>query len=60
MVAFRALLLVLLLGAAGCFVAYVVTGQARFRGYGLRLVAWTVGAGLVFFAVLIVQRLLER
>ena len=50
----------LLLGAAGCFVVYVVTGQARFRGYGLRLVAWTVGAGLVFFAVLIVQRLLER
>ena len=58
MVAFRALLLLLLLGAAGCFVAYAATGQARYRGYGLRLVAWTVGAGLAFFAVLIAQRLL--
>ena len=58
--AFRALLLLMLLAGAGCFAAYAVTGQARFRGYGLRLVQWTVGAGLAFFAVLIVQRLLER
>ena len=50
----------LLLAAAGCFVAYLVTGQARFRSWGLRVVAWTVGASLVFFAVLIAQRLLER
>lgn len=56
---FRALLLLMLLAGVGCFAAYAVSGQVRFRGYGLRLVRWTVVAGLVFFAVLIVQRLVE-
>ncbi len=56
---FRALLLLMLLAGAACFAAYAVSGQVRFRGYGLRLVRWTVVTGLAFFAVLIVQRLLE-
>lgn len=57
--AFRALLLLMLLAGAACFAVYAVSGQTRYRGYGLRLVRWTVVAGLAFFAVLIVQRLFE-
>jgi hypothetical protein len=57
--AFRVLLLLLLVAGAACFAAYAVSGQTRYRHYGLRLVLWTVVAGLVFFAVLIVLRLTE-
>ena len=38
MAVFRALLLLMLLAGAACFAAYAISGQARFRGYGLRLV----------------------
>jgi hypothetical protein len=57
--AFRALLLLLLLASAACFAAYALSGQARYRHYGVRLVQWTVIAGLAFFAVLIALRLSE-
>lgn len=53
---FRALFLVLLLGAAGCFVFFLVTGQVRYKRYGLRIVQWTFGAAFFFFAVLAVER----
>lgn len=43
-----------------CFVIYIVTGQVRWRALGLRLVKWTVVAGLAFFAVLAAERLLGR
>ncbi|MEO8525994.1 MAG: hypothetical protein ABI460_14815 [Caldimonas sp.] len=59
MAVFRALLLITLVAGAACFAAYAVTGQTRFRGYGIRLVRWTVVAGLAFFAVLIAQRLYD-
>jgi hypothetical protein len=59
MAAFRALLLLMLLAGVACFAAYAVSGQIRFRRYGLRLVQWTVIAGLAFFAVLIALRLSE-
>jgi uncharacterized membrane protein len=57
---FRAILLLLLVAGLVCFVVYVVTGQVRWRALGLRLVKWTVIAGLVFFAVLAAERLLAR
>lgn len=57
MAAFRILLLLLLLSGIGCFVAYAISGKRRYLGFGIRIVQGTVGAGLVFFAVLIVQRL---
>jgi hypothetical protein len=49
--------LVLLLLAAGlvCFAMYVGTGQRRYRVIGLRLIKWTVVAGLGFFTVLILE-----
>ena len=53
------MLLLMLVAGAGCFAAYALSGQTRYRHYGIRLVQWTVGAGLVFFAVLIVLRLTE-
>ena len=59
MAVFRALLLLLLLGGLGCFVAYVVTGKPRWRALGISLVKWTVLAALGFFAVLIAARLVE-
>jgi hypothetical protein len=58
--AFRALLLLILVGGAACFAAYAVSGEPRYRHYGIRLVQYAVVAGLVFFAVLIVLRLSER
>ena len=53
----RWLLLVLLLGAAVSFLLFAVTGQERYKRYGLVTLKWTLIAGFVFFAVLIVQRL---
>ena len=57
---FRAILLLLLMAGLGCFALYIATGQLRWRALGLRLVKWTVFAGLVFFAVLAAERLIAR
>lgn len=57
MALFRGLFLVLLLGAAVLFALYAVTGQRRWRRFGLRIVIGIVLAGFVFFAVLIAQRI---
>ncbi len=54
---FRVLLLVLLLSAGGLFGVYAFTGQGSYRKWGLRLLVTTLAAGLVFFAVLIADRL---
>lgn len=52
-------LIIGLLLAAGvvCFALYIATGQLRYRRIGIVLVKWTVIAGLAFFAVLILERL---
>ena len=57
MLAFRWIILLLLLAGVLCFAMYIGTGQARWRGRGLLIVKWTVLAGLGFFGVLILQRL---
>jgi hypothetical protein len=57
MLLFRWAMLVLLLGAAVCFVFYAGTGQARFRRYGLVTLKWTLIAAFAFFAVLILERI---
>jgi len=56
MVIARVLFLVLMLAAAGCFVFFLVTGQARYKRYGLRILQGTFGAAFFFFAVLAVER----
>ena len=48
-----------LLAVAGvlCFAMYAGTGAPRWRALGLRIVRWTVVAGLGFFAVLLLEEL---
>ena len=53
----RVLVLLLLLAAIVLFVLYAATGRPHFKRWGLAIVRWTVGALLVFFAVLILDRL---
>ena len=54
--------LVLLLLGAGlvCLALYLFTGEARYQRLGVRLIKWTVFAGLGFFVVLIVEELTKR
>lgn len=53
----RWLFLLLGLSSIGCFVAYLVSGQVRYRHAGLLILKLAVGAGLLFFAVLVIERL---
>jgi hypothetical protein len=57
MLVFRWIILLLLVAGLVCFAMYVGTGQKRYRVFGIRIVKWTVIAGLGFFAVLILERL---
>ena len=52
----RTLVLLLLVAAVLCFALYIATRQARWRQWGLVILKWTVLAGLAFFAVLILER----
>jgi hypothetical protein len=54
---FRALVFLLLVAGLLCFAMYVGTGQAKWRHLGIRIVKWTVVAGLGFFAVLLLEQL---
>jgi len=53
----RGLLLLFLFGSAVSFLFYAITGQARYKRYGLITLKWTLIAGFAFFVVLIVERL---
>lgn len=57
MAVFRALMLLLLVASAVAFVFYAVTGETRFRRFGLRLLVTAIAAGFVFFAVLILEKI---
>lgn len=57
MVFVRWTVLLLLLVSIGCFVMFIATGQERYKTRGLMLLKWTLGAGFVFFAVLIIERI---
>lgn len=54
----RWLALFLLLASAVCFGFYVGTGQVFYKRLGLVILKWTVIAAVVFFAVVLVDRLL--
>jgi hypothetical protein len=54
---FRWIVLLLLVAAALNFAMFIGTGQLRYRLWGIRIVKWTVIAALVFFAVLILERM---
>ena len=55
MAVFRILMLLLLVASVVLFVMYAVTGQVRYRKFGLRTLLTAIGAGFVFFAVLIAE-----
>lgn len=57
MLLLRWAVLLLLVASAVSFAFYAGTGQARFKRFGLTVLKWTVAAGLLFFAVLVLQRL---
>ena len=54
----RGLIYFLLLTAGVCFVLYAATGDQRYKRWGLITLKWTVLAGLGFFGVLIVERMM--
>lgn len=58
MIVLRLVFGLLLLASVLCFGASIYTGDVRWRRLGLTLLKWTLGAALVFFAVLFVERLL--
>ena len=57
MLIFRWIVLLLMVGGLLCFAMYIGTGNQRWRALGVRVVKWTVVAGLGFFAVLILERM---
>ena len=57
MLLLRAVVLLLLGAGLLSFLVYAFTGEVRYRTLGVRLVAWTIGVGLIFFAVLAIERL---
>lgn len=53
----RWLILLLLLSAAVLFACFAVTGQVRFKRWGLFILKGTLLAAFGFFGVLILQRI---
>jgi hypothetical protein len=53
----RVLVLLLLVVAAGSFACFAITGQARFKHFGLVLLKWTLLGAFGFFGVLILERI---
>jgi hypothetical protein len=53
----RWLILLLLLGCAISFACFAVTGQPRFKRYGLIILKWTLIGAFGFFGVLILERI---
>jgi len=56
MLFFRWLLILLMLAAGACFALFAITGQPRFKRYGLLILKWTLVSAFGFFAVLTVER----
>jgi len=57
MLIFRWVVLLLLAAGLVSLAMFVGTGQARYRVLAVRIIKWTLIAGLGFFAVLILERL---
>ncbi len=55
----RALIFLLLLASAACFGMFAFTSEPRYKRIGWLILKWTMLAALGFFAVLIVQNLLQ-
>ena len=53
---FLVVLMLLVLAAAGCFGLFAGTRQVRYKRLGFMIIKWTVIAAVVFFAVLLFER----
>ena len=58
MVLFRFSVFFLLIAAGVCFAFYIGTGQQKYRLWGLKVLKWAVIAGLGFFGVLVLERIM--
>ena len=54
---FRAVVLALLVGCALCFAIHAFTGNPVWKARGRKMLFWTAGSLLAFFAVVGVQQL---
>lgn len=54
----RVLVLVLLVASGISFALFALTGQVKYKKFGLAVLKWTLFATVGFFVVLFVQRLL--
>jgi hypothetical protein len=57
MIFIRTLSLLLLLSAGACFIVYIKTGKLPWRKRGLQLLIAFIVSALIFFGVLIAERL---
>jgi len=57
MLVVRGLALLFLAGIFACVAAYLISGNKRFLGWAALLFKLAIAAGLLFFAVLILERL---
>jgi hypothetical protein len=56
MLLFRWILILLMLAAGACFALFAITGQNRFKRYGLLILKGTLISAFGFFAVLTLER----
>jgi len=56
MLLFRWILLFLLLCAGVSFACFIATGQPHFKQWGWRMLQWAIIAAVLFFSVLILER----
>ena len=54
---FRWIVLVALIICASLFFAFALTGQPKYKKYGLTAIKATLGVAFVFFAIVIFERL---
>ena len=59
MLIFRWIVLLLMVAGVVCLAMYIGTSQQRYRVLGIRIVKWTVIAGLGFFGVLILETMVK-
>ena len=55
---FRALLLLMLVGAGACFAFFIATNNLRFRRWGMQLLQYALLTALEFVGILILSRML--
>ena len=55
----RAIFLLLMIAAGISFACFAFTGEQKYKRFGLALLKWTLGAALLFFVALFVERLMD-